>query len=103
MVFFLQDVMPPHHPGAQGGHSQGLVHQTSGSGMSAASFPEGASALMRSDSGPKPRPQQGHGQGQPDLQGHGALSDLLGLENELTSIQVHICYSVVFLSLQSLG
>lgn len=74
-VFDLQDILPPHHPGSS--------NTIQSSGFSAvASFPDGPSSNPVMNQQPPVMSQQ-------RVPGaSGALSDLLGLESELTSIQV---------------
>ena len=72
----MQELLP-HHPGNM--HALGA--------QSVATFPDGpVSGMPMASAPPPPLPQQS------GLKGHasGALSDLLGLESELTNIQVSI-------------
>lgn len=72
-LFILQEgMLPPHHPSS-------TMQQQHLSVTSTASFPDGSGAgVAHMASAPQP----------PNRAASGALSDLLGLENELTSIQV---------------
>ena len=81
--FTLQPEVLPHHPGST---QPAFPHQQAygtASNVSAATFPDGASMVQ-----PPPHlPSKTNPGGGP---ASGALSDLLGLESELTNIQVSI-------------
>ena len=80
-LFILQPEVLPHHPGST---QPVFPHQQAygtASNVSAATFPDGASMVQ-----PPPHlPSKTNPGGGP---ASGALSDLLGLESELTNIQV---------------
>lgn len=67
------------------------MHSLTGGAQSLASFPDGSPANMAIASAPPlPLPQQQQGHKGP---ASGAYTDLLGLESELTSIQVSFFFS----------